>query len=239
MQHQWLHEYVIPFLQDKYAFELRELDAWVEDHVGISIPLDLLAGDPRSTTKNNRIRINSFFDSADAFRVFVTDILNGKDLDEARFDYADSLHMAEKYDYAWRILDLLLMEYPDNVACITLKADICEHLEQYDQAIQYVEKALSIEKDYIDAYRVLSDAYEGLKLWDKVLEVTDKTLSLLDQDDILKRVRFLADRANAYIEMGNVQEANIILPQLEKGTKIGARISARLQEKMKIKGLES
>lgn len=47
MQHQWLQDYVIPFLEDKYAVEVNVLKSWIEDQVGIAISLDLLAGDPR------------------------------------------------------------------------------------------------------------------------------------------------------------------------------------------------
>ena len=236
MQHRWLKEYVIPFLQDRYASEIRALNAWMEDRIGIVIPLDLLAGDPRSTAKNGLIRTTSFFDTADAFQTFVTNLSKGKDLREARYEYADDLHMGEKYDLALQILDLLLSQNPNDVASITLKAEIYEHLEQYDQAVRYAEQALSIQNDYTRVYSILADVYEGMKLWDKVLAVTEKTLNLVGQEDILERIHALSDRANAYLEMENFHEAEKIIQQLEDGRKPGHRYAKRLRDKMKAKG---
>jgi hypothetical protein len=239
MQYQWLNEYVIPYLQDKYASEVQDLNAWMEDRIGIAVPLDLLAGDPRSTAKNGMIRTNSLFDTADAFQTFVTNLSKGKNLREARYDYANDLHMGEKYDIALQILDLLLTQNPNDVPCITLKADIYEHLNQFDRALGYAEQALTLQNDFIKAYRVLSDAYEGMKLWDHVLAVTDKLLILLGQDDISDRIHALSDRANAYIEMGNAEEAMTIIRQLDEGHKAGHRYAKRLREKMKTKGSPS
>lgn len=235
MQHRWLTEYVIPFLQDKYASEVRVLNAWIEKQVGIPIPLELLAGDPRSTAKNGCIRISSWFDSADSFLLFVKDISRGKDLDEARYDYADALHQDEKYDYAWRILDQLLVQHPDHPACLNLKADICVHLEQFEKAVQYAEQVLSIYIDNVEPYDVLSNAYAGLKMWEKVLAVTDKILTLLERDDIWERIRALTDRANAYIGMGNLEEAEKVVRQLEEGPKMGQRWAKRLRDKLNTK----
>ncbi len=141
MQHLWLADYIIPFLQTKYAQELEEFNTWIKAHAGVEVPIEILIGDPRSTAKNGLIMLSSFFDTGEAFRSFVNNVLAGKDLIEARLDFADELHMAEKYDLALKIIELVLSEKPNDVEAIALKAEIYGHLEKYDLAIQLAELA--------------------------------------------------------------------------------------------------
>lgn len=232
MQHLWLMDYIIPFLQTKYAQEFEEFNAWIKAHAGVEVPIEILIGDPRSTAKNGLIALSSFFDTGGAFRSFVNNVLAGKDLIEARLDFADELHMAEKYDLALKIIALVLSEKPKDVEAIALKADIYEHLEKYDLAIQLAENALSIQQDYIPALSVAVNAYEGLKNWENVITASDAILNVSDGEDVFEHGRVLYSKGNAYCQMGHDQQAQEIIEELEKGNKWSQRMARRLRERL-------
>jgi len=230
MQHKWLTDYIIPFLQTNYSQEFEELNSWVKVHAGVEVPIETLIGDPRCTAKDGMIVLTSFFDTGDAFRSFVNDVLAGKDLIETRLRFANDLHMAEKYDLALKIIELVLSEKPNNVEAITLKADIYTHLEKYDLAIQLAENSLSIQQDYVPALDIIVDAYAGLKDWRNVITASDALLNILDDEDICEQGDALCSKGNAYIQMGHNRQAKDIIEELEKGEKWSQRMARELRE---------
>lgn len=232
MQHKWLNEYVIPFLGEKYLEECSTLNSWIRHHVGVEIPLALIAGDPRSTGKNGSIRISSFFDTAEAFQEFVRKIHDSCDLMEARLEFANDLHMADKYGLALEIIELVLRSEPRHLKAITLKADICVHLQNYDEAIKVAEHVLSIDHSYVDAYLVLSDSYEGLEEWQRVIEISDTLIGLVSDVKSWHYGSALCSKASALMEKGSLQEAEEIIVTLESQGKRTARLAKRLREKL-------
>ncbi|MHC4216549.1 MAG: tetratricopeptide repeat protein, partial [Planctomycetota bacterium] len=227
IQHKWLNEYVIPFLKKKYVEDVDALYSWTKKHVGLEIPLDLIAGDPRSTAKNGCIRAASLFDTAHAFQEFVCEIHSGKDVLKARLEFADQLHMADKYDLALTIIDLVLAEKPKYVKGITLKADVYEHLGKYNDAVDIAMRALSIDPNYVKAMVILLYSYKDMKKWEKVIEISDKILS---QEKSYPWVLFY--KATAYFEIGKYKEAEDIIRDIEKRNKRIPIMVQGLKEKL-------
>ena len=170
MAHQWINDYALPYISTNFADEYAELNNWMEKHIGIPLNLSLLAGDYRGTGKKGRIRMRSFFNTADDFADFVAKVQSQADLTVARVELADDLHMAGEYEVSLEILDVVLKEDKKNLRALCVCGEVYWHLEDYSQAIEYAEKVLSLHKQEVDAYRLLCDSYESLKDWNAVLK---------------------------------------------------------------------
>jgi tetratricopeptide (TPR) repeat protein len=170
MAHQWINDYALPYICKNFADEYAELNNWMEKHIGIPLNLSLLAGDYRGTGKKGRIRMCSFFNTADDFADFVTKVQSQADLTVARVELADDLHMAGEYEVSLEILDVILKEDKKNLRALCVCGEVYWHLEDYSQAIEYAEKVLSLHKQEVDAYRLLCDSYQSLKDWNAVLK---------------------------------------------------------------------
>ena len=140
--------------------------------------------------------------------------------------------MAEKYDLALMIIDIILAEIPKHVKAITLKADIFEHLEKYDDAIITANQALSIDPNCIEAFCVLSNSYEGLRHWQKVIDLSKIIIHHLPNDKHWRYDFALFSKANACLEMGNLQEAEKIIVEFENGNNRTQGLAQRLRNKM-------
>jgi tetratricopeptide (TPR) repeat protein len=143
--------------------------------------------------------------------------------------------MAEKYDLALKIIELVLSEKPNHVEGIALKAEVYGHLEKYDIAIQLVENALSIQRHHIPALRVALDAYEGLRDWEKVIVTSDTILNMPDSADKWDRGVALRSKGNAHLEMGQNREAQEIVEVLGSGNTWYRRMAEQLRERLKEK----
>jgi hypothetical protein len=232
VQHQWRDKYVIPLLCEKYESQIRQLQSWILENVGVQIPFSLVAGDPRSTARNGHIKVNSFFSTESAFTTFVEKIHNGTGLSEARLGYAEDLHFAKEYTISLSIIDLLLRDKPDNIEALALKADIYVHLERYEEAIIVAEQVLTAEPEHVEALEAMADSYEGLKQWQKVIYWADKIISLPPELTEWKRDYALSAKANALIELGKRPEAENIIEHFEQGNRRTKRLAKTLREKL-------
>ena len=89
----WVEIVVIPYLQETYPAEVKLLDVWMQEHIGLVLPLRILTGDARIRAKKhgNYYWRNTFGSSANAFEQFVRAIDAGQDITEARLDLAIGL----------------------------------------------------------------------------------------------------------------------------------------------------
>lgn len=168
--HEWIEVYAIPYICQRYADEYARLKKWMKQTAGVCLDLRLLAGDYRDTARKGRIRISSFFNTADYFAEFAARIQNGEDSISARVELASDLHMADEYDISLKILQTALAKNLRNVRALCVCADIYWHLNEYVKAVKYARKAMSLDKKEVDAYKTLCDAYEGLEQWDAVIK---------------------------------------------------------------------
>ena len=166
VEHNWVQEYVVPYLEQRYSGELAEMQTWMIEHAGVAVPLALLAGDPRSTGPGGTILTNSLFDVAGAFRDFVSAVIKNEDPIKTRIEFARNIHYSDEYELPLAILKTVLDKDPANIEAIVLKSDIFIHQEKFELARQQAEAALRLEPENADALEVLADAFEGLKLWE-------------------------------------------------------------------------
>ena len=214
MAHQWVREYVIPYVLDAYPNESIQLNSWMKKTIGLVVDLNLLVGDCRATTKNDTIRISTFFKTSSAFEEFVQSTLSGKDGTVSRIRLAEELHFAEEYDIALQILDRVLKINPKNVDAIGLYGDIYEHLKKYNEAIDYAMQALQFDKRDIKAHRVLCDSYAGLKDWESALKWAFNGLDVADNR--WEYYCFLQDQAKAEIELEKLKDAEQTLEEINE-----------------------
>jgi tetratricopeptide (TPR) repeat protein len=199
LAHEWLIDYVIPYIKEAYSEKLNNLNEWMNHYIGLALDITLLVGDFRATGKNGTIRIGSFFNTSDAFEEFVGNIQLGKDLNVSRIELADDLHMAKEFDVALEILDLVLEKDRKNADAICLYGEIYEHLERYSEAIEYAKKALQLDKTNVDAHHVMCDSYAGLKEWESLLKWACRGLYIAENK--WNCSLFLQDKAEAEVEL--------------------------------------
>jgi hypothetical protein len=173
--HNWVQEYVVPYLEQKYCRELSEFNSWIIERAGVTVPLALLAGDPRSTGPGGTIRTSSIFSVGGAFVDFVSAVIKNEDPIATRIEFARYIHYSGEYELSLKILKTVLDKEPANIKALILESDIFIHQEKFGLARQRVETALKLEPENVDALEVLADAFEGLKQW----EALDKVANML------------------------------------------------------------
>jgi len=212
--HDWTREYIIPYLQETYSTQCKQFDTWITQNAKVLIDLSLLAGDCRSTTKNNTIRISSLFKTSCAFEEFVQDILSGNDSVASRVGLARELHYSEEYKISLEILDVVLSENVKNIDALALYGEINEHLGNYSEAIEYAKKALRLDKTDINAHHVMCDSYAGLEQWESSLKWARKGLSVAD-DKLAYRL-FLRDKALAESKLNMYHDAKKTILEIKE-----------------------
>jgi tetratricopeptide (TPR) repeat protein len=200
VQHEWVQRYVVPYLAQAYPEECRALDAWIEHHGGVSVPLALLAGDPRTSVKGNRIRI--IFSIPGAFEKLVEIVTRGEELTATRLEFARELHYGENYAEALVSIYCVLEEHPEDAEALTLQADIAVHQQEYDLAHSLCERVLARDESYVNAWEVLADLHWTRRSWARLQDTTTRILTLVEPTDWYWG-RALRERARARLELGD------------------------------------
>ncbi len=230
VQHDWLATYVIPYLETSCGDQCAQLQRWLQTHVGTEVPLHLLAGDPRSTVRDNKILITTFFNTCRAFEVLVAAVTKEQPRDVIRIEFARNLHYAEEYDVPLRILQSVLDENPKHADAIALMADIAEHREQDALAIELAERALALDKGNSDALRVLTLVYKRAANWQRLLQSARKMLAER-WDDVYDVVWALECCGRARFHQGRMDKFEIITDTLKSlDHRLAERSLRRLQE---------
>lgn len=217
VEHDWAKEYVVPYLEQGYSGELAEMQAWMIEHAGIIVPLTFLAGDPRGTGPGGTIRTNALFDTSDAFKDFVSAVIQNQDPMTTRIKFARDIHYSDEYELPLAILRTVLDKDPANIEALVLEGDIFIHQEKFAMAQSRAEAALGLEPENVDALEVLADAFEELKQWG-ALEKTADRLMETDKDKIEKPCYWsvLIQRARARIGQGNYAGARSDIDEAAK-----------------------
>lgn len=203
MEHTWVSEFVIPYLEKTYSRDAKALNDWIAQYAGINFPWQLLAGDPRTTMRDGCVRLIS--NSSAAFGDLVIEVQKGSDLTSCKLSFAWGLHYADQYDLCLQITDGILARDQRNVESLTLKADTLIHLERTLEAKITIEQALTLDEKSEAAWEVLSDVYLDLKDWKALLTSSAKALTLGDEGS---KYRFYAvqHQAIAHCGLGNMTE---------------------------------
>lgn len=196
-EHAWGQEFVVPLLRQRYPGQVQALDEWIAYHGGVKVPLESLAGDPRTTRKD---RLFSFsYDAGAAFRFWLDDLgEKAPDLFASRFAFAHRLHLGDQYELCLQVLDGLLIDWPPTLKVWGFKADTLVHLERWDELEACVRQMLALDATSADAWKYQSWVAVGRQDWPGVLEATQRWLDRLDpQEDRFERRNVMFHRAVA------------------------------------------
>ncbi len=206
-QHSWAQDAVVSYLRSAYPEQVKKLDAWLRYHGGVSVPLETLAGDPRTTSKGNPRGVAWIkFDVQSAFEQLLTNAIKGVAVAQSRLEFARELHYAEDYERALRIIDLLLTADADDLEAITLKADICEHQERYAEARELVESVLRQDARHHDALWIMVYICQDTDEWHGLLNACNRLLELGELAPV-PMARLLISRARARLGLGDADGA--------------------------------
>lgn len=222
-----------PCLKRDYPAPWQAFNRWVREKVGLELPVEVLLGDPRTTARGNGITLQALFDTGHAFREFVTTVLQGGELQEARLEFARDLHYAENYELALQIIDLLLRADRDNVDALVLQADIFNHVGRYEEALNISRQVLQREPRWGEALETQVDAWMGLGEYRKGIQGIDKLLRIIGQEPY-EVVRWQLEKTEALIEVGQCAEAETLLASIEElvaGRRMWHRRIERLRKK--------
>ena len=234
IQYDWQAKYVIPYLETSCADQAAQMQRWLQAHVGAEVPLQLLAGDPRSTSRNGSILTAMLYNTCRAFEELVTAVALEQPRDKIQIDFARNLHYAQEYSVPERILQFVLDENPKNVEAIALTADIAEHRGNDSLAVELAERALAIEKNDRDALMVLTYVYQRTSNWRRLYQSAQRLLDNESDGNPLDVIWALECCARARFHQGRTHDFELILTEIDS---FGSRMADRSVKRLK--GLES
>ncbi len=192
-EHAWSQEIVVPYLARAYPQALDLLERWCVEQAGVSVPLGLLAGDPRQ---------HLFGDVASQFEELVRDLHSGRPPTEARVDFARELHYAESNELAQRVLDAVLATEPGHLEALTLRAEILVRERRLAEAEGIVRELLARDEGCLAAWRTLTDLERERRAWPAVHAAASRGVELSEPGSVT-RLSFVDERARALLELGD------------------------------------
>lgn len=197
-------EVIAPLLRNRYPAESEALESWIERHGGVRIPLEKLAGDPRTTEKHGRVRLQS--NAGEAFENWLSAAPETRsDPLASRLKFAQELHWADEYEPCLRILEGVLAGWPPTLRAWTFKADTLNHLERWEEAETCARTALAMDPACLDAWTELGWAAEGRRQWREALEIAARRLALVDPEKQGPELRWIMiSRAVAHCGLGEL-----------------------------------
>jgi hypothetical protein len=226
----WVETVVIPYLQEVYPQEVTLLENWMREHIGVVLPLRILAGDARIRGKKRGkfLWLNAYGGSSMAFESFVRDVSAAADLTEARLDLAKGLHRAREFDYAQDTIDVILAEHPDHVPALVRKAQIYRALRRWWDAVLVLARANHVDNRDSSVWEEFAHLSADAGHWDRVVRFAANAIGCANNHLIRKSMRLLQGRA--HLALGNYLEArNINAEFAATGKPWDARAAARLQ----------
>lgn len=208
---QHLDEIVIPYLRETCPDEVPDLEQWVRDHIGVSIPLVALASGEAHHQDGEISAFRRTFGTADmAFCDFVCSSLNGKK--DAKLDFARDLYFSKYTELALSILDATLEATPFRTDALTLKARIlvsskategAEGAARLDEAECLVRRALKIDPKHVESWQTLLQVFERRGNCVGVIDAANQVLGLIDpEQDRNELLPALELRARARLRRG-------------------------------------
>jgi tetratricopeptide (TPR) repeat protein len=177
MQWEWMRDFVIPYIERRYAQEWQEVKIWVQHHGGVTPTLEQLGGDPRYTTRDGCIRLAT--STSEALEVLMKSVAENENRTHSRLEYAWSLHYADEYELCRQITESLMLEQPESIEVLSLHADTLEHMERFDEAVECVEKALALDATCENAWKTKAFLMADLKKWEVLVETCDHWINRL------------------------------------------------------------
>ena len=201
LEHDWTRDVLVPYLEEVYAEECQALHAWTREHIGIEVPLEQLAGDPRVTTPSGHTPLLALFPISQAFKALVESLAGGDDRLAMQLEFAREIHYGAHYDTALGIVDAVLAQEPGSIPARILRADLLQHLGRDDEAQAWAQTVLDQDATQDDAAEVLSLVYRERREWLALEQLSETRLA-----NELAEARFdsiIKDHARASLELGD------------------------------------
>ncbi len=211
IEHAWTRDYVVPYLEDVYHAEVEQLRGWLERHGGGALPLELLAGDPRTTRGVDGERL--FFTVGAAFESLLAAVAAGETAPATQIQLANELHYGRHDDEALAILARVLEDHPEHPGALALRADIFCHQERYDEASAIARRLVDRDAMDEDGWRVLRDVAQARGDWAAVLDAGSR-LRRKPGAHVWSAPMDVDLRLRAQIELGDWQSAERQLEEL-------------------------
>jgi tetratricopeptide (TPR) repeat protein len=174
----WVETVVIPYLQEMYPADVALLEDWMRLHIGLVLPMRVLARDARLHDKKHGTRLwrNALQGRNSAFEAFAQAIDAGQDIIEARLGRATGLHRAGDLEHAQDIVALILATQPDHVPALVQKGWICRKQERYEEAHVALQRANQVEPANSKVWQSLACLYFDTAAWILVLIATTEAI---------------------------------------------------------------
>jgi tetratricopeptide (TPR) repeat protein len=203
----WVETVVIPYLQETYPAEVALLEDWMRLHIGLVLPMRVLAGDARLHDKKHGTYLwrNGFQSRNSAFEAFARAIDAAQDITEARLGRATGLHRAGELEHAQDIGALILATQPDHVPALVQKGWICRKQKRYEEAHVALQRANQVKPANRKVWQSLARLYFDTGAWVLVLIATTEAIKTASDPLIRPAMALLQGRA--YIGLAKFDEA--------------------------------
>jgi tetratricopeptide (TPR) repeat protein len=230
-QHEWTHAVIVPYLRERYAGEIREVERWIERHGGIALPFEALAGDPRVTLRGGKMHATRLvFPMHEAVSHLIRDVDQGRPAWECRLGFARELHFQDRFGEALEIVDGLLLERPDDREIRIDRADFLVHLGRHAEALEMAEALTAEDPSSAGAWEVMVNACKGLERWPAAVDAATRLLELAEAaGDRWETTMALRQRADAFIRAGDFAAARADAARIEVLGGMQAKRAARLR----------
>ena len=221
---------MIPYLQETYPAEVALLEDWMREHIGLVLPLRILAGDARIRAKKYGMYYwrNTFGGSDDTFEEFVRAIDARQDVTEARLELVTRFHRAEELDYAQDIIAQILMEHPNHVPTLVRKGWICREQKRYDEAHEALQRANRLDDTNSEVVQQMAYLLAEVGAWVPVLVTSWSAIKIAPDRLVRPAMREL--QARAYVGLGDFNDARAIIAEFAAtGKPWDARKAVKLQ----------
>jgi hypothetical protein len=212
IEHAWTRDVVVPFLEEVDPLGVAALRTWLETHGGIALPLEVLAGDPR-TTRPEEAGERVFFGPDGAFESLVEAVWRGDPPIATQLRFATELHYGLNYDEALEIIARVLTRHPDHAEALVLRADIFVHQERLDDADAIATALLLRDPARGDAWEVIADVARARGDWARLEAAATQLIAWFAGTASLSHA--LAQRVRARIELADWDGAAADLAAME------------------------
>ena len=168
---------------------------------------------------------------SDSLMTLANNVGKGESLEKKQFDFADNLYLGDYYEEASELLNLILKKHPNNIDALILKAKTLLYLNDPDEAEDIIQGILAKEDKNIEALSVLNNIIQEFEDWERLLQTTTFSLEIVEKYSN-EWVFFMKQHTIAHIELGNHQDAEQCLKEMEQhgGDRWGKWIANHLRD---------
>jgi tetratricopeptide (TPR) repeat protein len=216
-QFDWVPRIIIPYLEERYPEQIQRYRKWIESCAGTMVPLECFIPEPNRMI-NGKIYppMSRVFSNWTALSLLIQDLQQKTEPIRARLEFARELHYTECYEPALEIIARVRSESPNDPEALILEADIYIHQKRYDNAEPLLRQAISLDEMNLEAWERLADLHEGREDWPELRTVANHILKTMCHFMDLHTLNALEQSARAYLELGDIENTEMELAEMEQ-----------------------